>query len=176
MQILCLLLCIICIVTTQGQTISKKYRLLTYGLQDDTRRNASRIIQGKWNIEFYGVTGCIITKELEDSVKKENEKTEKLIEAEYGKTWEERFNKEIEEEHKIETQIDELVKKQKFIIDRDILNPNPGAPFPMRPADDNGNYIVSVSTYNRQWEEQKLYTLQVNYRTKKVTVLKDFTH
>lgn len=174
-QILFLLLSIFCCAIIQGQTISKKYRLLTYGLQDDTRRNARSIIQEKWRIEFYGVAGCVVSQELEDSVAKENDKTYKLIEAEYGKTWEEQFYKEIEDEYKIEAKIDELVKKQKFIMHKEIVNTLPGAPFPMNPIDNKGNYIVSVSTYNKKWEEQKLYTLKVNFKKNLVTVLNDFT-
>ena len=157
------------------KTNSRKYRMLTYGLQDDTRRNASSIIEEKWRIEFYAVAGCIVTEEVQDSVKRENEKTYKLIEAAYGKNWEEKFDAEIETEYKIEAQIDSLVKGQPYIRDKEIINPFPGAPFPMYPSDKTGNYIVTVNTYNREWKGQKLYKLKVNYKKNLVEIVKDYT-
>ncbi|MBI5373014.1 MAG: hypothetical protein HZA79_13410 [Sphingobacteriales bacterium] len=161
-------------VTAQKPANSYKYRLLTYGLRDDTRRNASSIIQQKWKIEIYSVAGCIVTQQLEDSVKRENDKTYKLIENEYGKGWENKFDAEVENEYKIEAQIDSLVKKQAYIENKEIVNPLPGAPFPMYPVGNNGNYIVAISTYNRQWEEQKLYRLKVNYIKGAIEVLEDY--
>lgn len=162
-------------VTAQNQGSSKKYRLLTYGLPDFARQNALGVVESKWNIEFYGVAGCVIDDELEDSVKQENDKIYRLIEAEYGKGWENKFYEEVEEEYKVETQIDSLVKTQTFIKDKDIVNPLPGSPFPMYPIDGNGIYIVNVSTYNRQWEEQKLYRLKVNYKKSLVEIMNDYT-
>ena len=174
-QLLCATLFAFFNATAQHQTNTKTYRLLTYGLQDDTRRNASSIIENKWHVELYGVAGCIVTDELQDSVKKENEKTYKLIEAKYGKDWEKQFYTEIEDEYKIEAQIDSLVKKQNYIEDKEIINPLPGATFPMYPIDNDRNYIVTISTYNRQWEEQKLYKLKVNYKKNLVEIVNDYT-
>jgi hypothetical protein len=54
---------------------------------------------------MYPVAGCIVTDDLEDSVKKENDKTYKLIEAKYGKDWQRAFDEEIELEYKIERQM-----------------------------------------------------------------------
>ena len=174
-QLLCLTLFAFLNVAAQEQTNHKKFRLLTYGLQDDTHRNAKGIIENKWSIEFYPVAGCIIDSKLEDSVKKENDKIYKLIEIEYGKDWENKFYAEVEDEYKIEAQIDSLVKKQPFIESKEIINPFPGAPFPMYPVDNDGNYIVTVSTYNRAWEEQKLYKLQVNYKKSAIKIVNDYT-
>jgi len=162
-------------VTAQKLTNSYKYRLLTYGLQDDIRRNASSIIQQKWKIEIYPVAACIVPQELEDSVKKENDKIYKLIQKEYGKEWEKKFDAEVEEEYTIEAQIDSLVKIQTYIGNKETVNPLPGAPFPMYPVDKNGNYIVIVNTYNRQWEEQKLYRLKANYKKGTIEILVDYT-
>ena len=45
----------------------------------------------------------------------------------------------------------------------------------MYPVDNDGNYIVTVSTYNRAWEEQKLYKLQVNYKKSAIKIVNDYT-
>ena len=66
-------------------------------------------------------------------------------------------------------------KKQTYIENKEIVNPLPGAPFPMYPVDNNGNYIVTVSTFDRQWEEQKLYKLKVNYKKNTIEILADYT-
>ena len=174
-QLLCLTLFAFFNTSAQQQTNFKKYRLLAYGFQDRTQRNASSIIENKWNIEFYVVAGCLVTEEFEDSVKKENDKINKLIEAEYCKDWQKKFYAEIEEEYKIERQVDSLVKEQSYIKDKEIVNAFPGAPFPMYPVDNNGNYIVTISTYNRECEEQKLYKLRVNYKKNLIEIINDYT-
>ena len=62
----------------QSKKTSKKFVLLTYGLPDFARQNASELVQAKWNIQFYFVAGCVVTQELADSVKRENENVLKL--------------------------------------------------------------------------------------------------
>lgn len=159
----------------QKEATFYRFKILTYGLQDDTRRNPTDLIQRKWKIKIESVAGCIIAEELEDSVKKENDKTYILIEKAFGKDWEKRFDAEVEDEYRIEAIIDSLVRKQTYIDNKEIVNPFPGSPFPMYPIDDEGNYIVTVSTYNRQLEEQKLYRLSVNYKKNTIKVLDDYT-
>ena len=175
LHLLFLLMVISCHVVAQKQIAPKKYKLLTYGLPDFSRENAYRIVAEKWNIQFYAVAGCIVTEELQDSVRKENEKTHKLLEATYGKNWEEKFDAEVEAEYEIESDIDDLVKRQPFISNKEIVNPMPGAPFPMYPSKKTVNYIVKVSTYNNDWKEQKLYELSVDYKRKLVKILRDYT-
>lgn len=162
--------------TALGQSDSKKYRILTYGLVSFHSQNARNIVADRWHIEFYPVAGCVLTQPFKDSVDKENEKINKLLSALYGKDWEDRLDKEIDKETEIEAKIDEIVRNQPFIAGiGDLPNPLPGAPFPMHPIDKKGNYLVSVSTYNRDWKEQKLYTLQVNYKTGRVKIITDYT-
>ena len=97
----------------------------------------------------------MVTQELRDSVKKENEKTCKLIEQEYGKAWEKRFDAAVEAEYEIEMQIDSLVKKQPYIASKDIINPFPGAPFPMYPIDSN---VIIGSSVNNLTGELSCYS------------------
>jgi hypothetical protein len=137
--------------------------------------NAIGIIAEKWGIEFVSVAGCIVNKDLMDSIKHVNEKSYKLIEAKYGKSWEDRFESEVEAEYNIETHIDSLIKEQAYIRNKNINNPFPGSPFPMHPIDKDGVYIVTVSTYNRDWKEEKLYKLKVNYKKNLVDIIKDYT-
>ena len=77
--LICILSFVVNKVTAQNPTDSYKYTLLTYGLQDDVRRNASSLIQSKWKIKILPIAGCVVTQELEDSVKRENDKIYKLI-------------------------------------------------------------------------------------------------
>ena len=44
----------------------------------------------------------------------------------------------------------------------------------MYPSNKTGNYIVRVSTYNNEWNEQKLYELSVDYKKKLVKILKNY--
>lgn len=151
-----------------------KFRILTYGLII-TPSNARAIIENKWNMEFYQVAGCVVTNELEDCVQKENEKTYQLIEARYGKDWKKAFEEEIANEYRIETYIDSLVRKQPYVADNVIRSSFADEPFPMFPLDNEGNYIVKVNIYRRNWKEIKLYELQVNYKTNTVKIVKDYT-
>jgi hypothetical protein len=173
--LLLLLLFVSCHVFAQSGVSHKKFKLLTYGLPDFARQNASNIIQNKWGIQFYGVAGCVVTEDLEDSVKKENNTVRKLIEAKYGTNWGDKFYEEIEEEYNTEIQIDSLVRTQPYISNRIIHRLPPDAPFPMYPIDKLGNYIVTVSTYNNNWEQRKLYKLKVNYKNSVVKILQDYT-
>jgi hypothetical protein len=161
--------------TAQSVKETCKYRLLTYGLQDDKRLNASRIIQSKWKIEIYPVAGCVVGSELEDSVKRENDKVYKLIEKDYGKDWEAKFDLEVEGEYQLEMKVDSIVRILPYIMNKEIINPLPGSPFPMRPVGVSGNYLVTVSTYNIEWQEQKLYRLRVNHKDSSVEILEDYT-
>ena len=141
----------------------------------DSRRNAQLLIEKKWNIEFFWVSGCIVTEELVDSVKKENKKTYTLLSSKYGADWETKFTDDVETEYQIEAYIDSLVKEQPYIKSKEFANSYPGSPFPMYPIDKKGNYIVNVSTYDENWKEQKLYILRANFKTNKITVKTDFT-
>lgn len=148
--------------------------LYTWGLPDIQKINATRIISEKWKIYRYGI-GCVTNEWLEDSLTRLNNITYNKLIPKHGRGWIDRYYQEIERETEIELMIDSLVKKQKFMEGLDLSNPLPGSPLPMYPIDNKGNYIVTVNHYyGKDWKEQKLYQLQVNYKRKSIKIIKDY--
>lgn len=74
-----------------------EFRILTSGLPPDPKYvKALSVVEKKWGIQYYPVAGCIVSKELEDSMNRWNNVAEKRIEAKYGKDWWKTFHKEVE--------------------------------------------------------------------------------
>ena len=96
---------------------NKNLRLLTYGKPPVMeRQSAEKVIADKWGIEYFGVAGCVVTQELIDSVEKNNKEVEVLIENKYGKSWQTKFDKEVEEELIKQKVASSLLDKEKIII------------------------------------------------------------
>jgi hypothetical protein len=94
-----------------------KFRLLTYGGPPDlVRQSATNVVAEKWGIEYLGVAGCVVTKNLVDSVDRNNSKVEILIEKKYGKDWQTKFDKEVDEELINQKIASSLLDKEKKVI------------------------------------------------------------
>src|SRR5688572_30391424 len=94
------------------------YTILVYGLPNFERQNAEGVIARKYGIRFYGVAGCVITQEFEDSVEKENKPVYAAIEKKYGKDFWKRFEKEVDKEFVKEQEVKELLDRQQYLINK----------------------------------------------------------
>lgn len=149
--------------------------LFVWGLPDVRKSNAVKIISNKWKLQRYGY-GCVMDKWLEDSLTKKNEATyEKLI-PKYGLGWLDKYYDEIDKEYQIEVIINDLVNQQDYIRDLEIANINPGSGFEMYPLGNGSNYIVFVDNWipEQNWKQYHVYKLQVDYKLKKVKILKKY--
>lgn len=90
------------IIDKKQESTDTIFTLLTYGFPNRDREKVRDIIAKTWGIRFYAVAGCLVTKDLIDSVKTNNDHVNKLIEKKYGANWQEKFEKEVNTEFKKE--------------------------------------------------------------------------
>jgi len=155
------------------------YTLLTYGLPNMERQNSRNVIAEKWEIKFKSVAGCMVSEELVDSVKTINDRVDKNLEKKYGKYWNEKFEKEIDEEYEREKQITAILDKVDFIRKRDeqMGKEGNGLDYYMTPIKNSPtDYDVSVegwSTIKNKDMWVSYYRMRVNCKTKKYKLLED---
>lgn len=155
------------------------YTILTYGLPNMERQNSRNIIAEKWKIKFKSVAGCMVSEQLLDSVKTINGRVDKNLEKKYGKNWNQKFEKEIDEEYERYKQITAILEKVDFIKKRDEqmgIEGN-GLDYYMTPIKNSpADYDVSVegwSTIDNKDVWVSYYRMRVNCKTKKYILLED---
>ncbi|KFF21985.1 hypothetical protein [Chryseobacterium sp. JM1] len=155
------------------------YTLLMYGLPNMEKQNSRNVIAEKWEIKFESVAGCVVTKELTDSVKTINDRVGKNIEKKYGKNWKTEFEKEIQEEYAREKQITAILDKVDFIKKKDeqMDKEGNGLVYYMTPIKNSTtDYHVSVEgwdTINDKDVWVSYYRMTANYKTKEYKLLED---
>lgn len=85
---------------TKEETMIHKdgyYWLLSYGFPDSQREKLESGVRKKWKIRTVRVAGCVVTQELMDSVRAENEKTRMALQNRYGKNWKEKYDKDLQD-------------------------------------------------------------------------------
>lgn len=87
------------VATGKGKTLpdTEYYSILGYGLPDMDRQILSYGISEKWKIVQLDVAGCDVTQELMDSIAVENGRTYAALEKKYGKDWEARYEKDLQD-------------------------------------------------------------------------------
>jgi hypothetical protein len=130
----------------------EKLRLLTYGGPPDLecRVNAKNVVADQWGLEFVSAAGCEVTDELVDSVDRHNKKVEALIEAKFGKSWQDTFDKEVNEERRKQKVIYDLLDNEKIILDKQkALEKEGNGLHYLFKKRNNGTYIVRVSGWGK---------------------------
>lgn len=94
-------------------------RILTYGLPNWTRDRASNVVAIKYGFQYYAVAGCVVTKDLTDSVKRENDIALRILEKRLGKNWEKRFEEDVDKMIARLDEVEKLVRKERYIIDKE---------------------------------------------------------
>lgn len=155
--------------------IADTLTILFYGMLND-RGNAANVAAARWAIKYYSVAGCVVWKEIIDSVEKHNNKIDTILTKRFGKNWSEQLyqNTLAEEElqnKQIQPLADSFVKMRLSPSKYDYRRIN----YNMWPTIDNNVYKVHVTG----WEDNPgggsivhYYNLLVNYRTKTVTLLR----
>lgn len=166
------------IVDKKQDTTDTIFTLLTYGFMDRERQKANDIIAKTWGIRFYAVAGCLVTKDLIDSVKTNNDHVNKLIEKKYGANWQEKFEKEVNDEFKRGQKVTKILDKADIVkkkndelgLKKDKLYYN------MSPFENSGVYNVSVEGWGKidnQDTKFSYYRMTVNYKTKQCELVSD---
>lgn len=157
---------------------SPTYRLLVYGLPNFERQNSENVIAQNWGIEFYPVAGCEVTRELVDSVARNNANVEPLIEKRYGKNWQEAFYSEVDSEFAIEQRVAALISKLDYVRKKDaeMDKEGNGLHYTMTPVAHTTTYKVSVSgwgKWNGKDEWVTYYKLLVDHKKKTLKLVSE---
>ena len=153
-------------------------KILTYGLPDFNRSRASNTVAKKYGFTYYAVAGCLVTQELLDSVEKENNITFKLLEQKLGHDWEIRFEKEVDTMQQVQSEIETLVRKEKYIIDKEkeLEKEDKGLYFQIDLTDTEKIFDVKAYEWrniNGESEMVVYFTIVLNLNSKKVTKISE---
>lgn len=103
---------------TIGQKVppSHKYEILVYGrVSNDAYRDAENIVADRWNIDLKSIATCMVPTFLKDSAEVFNRRSDSLISLKYGKSWRQKFDKEIAKEKKLIEKFVARVKPLEYI-------------------------------------------------------------
>jgi len=97
----------------QGSKVKRDstLRLLTYGLPHFEMQNAENVVATRYGFHYYGVAGCDVNQELEDSVEKVNAPVYAYLEKRHGKGWYDKFTKDVEKEFLVQKEVLDLLEK-----------------------------------------------------------------
>lgn len=77
--------------------------------------NARKTVGDRWGVYYNADAGCVVTRSEIASIEKHNEISREHLTAKFGEGWEERFNKEVEQERLLQVKMIELIKAVDYI-------------------------------------------------------------
>ena len=158
---------------SQVNSAKPGFRLLTYGEPSPENYKIINFVGQRWGIEFYSVAGCVVTKELRDSVKQYNDDVELLISQKHGKDWRVKFDKEVATEFENERIVFDLIEEMVIIKEwKDRMQKeNTFIYYQLTPIPNSTKYKASIKGMNSLRRDNKTYyTLFVDYRDKSVSI------
>ena len=161
------------VVHAQAPKCDTTYKLLTYGLPRFEYQNATAVVGREWCITYFAVAGCIVSKELVDSVRTVNRRVTADIVGRYGTDWEVRFDADVEREFEREKEIVAKIEALPAIQERqkELKAEGNGLDYWVTPVE--GGDEVLVRGYE-QWEGKTewlvLYEFRVDGKTGTVTL------
>ena len=153
-------------------------RILTYGLPDFELSRAQNAVAKKYGFSYYAVAGCIVTQELLDSVEMKNNTTFKILDQELGPDWQIRFEKEVDTMQQLQREVESLVRKETFIIEKEkqLHKEGSGLYFNIDLTDTSNLFDVKAwgwGNINGESELVVYYTILVNLSNQKVTKISE---
>jgi hypothetical protein len=148
--------------------------ILTYGLPNMDYERARSTVAKKYGFQYYGVAGCVVSEKLIDSVKKENKRVYKILEGRFGENWKETFEKQVDTMQILQLQVEELVKKETYIVskEKELVKAGNGLYYAIDPVDKQNIFAVKAygwGTGNGEAELLIYYKLTVDLTKKTVT-------
>lgn len=149
-------ICLTLFCNAQDSTASKNskvdnFTLFTSGLPDMQQRNARDVVSKKWEIKFLPVAGCMVPKELRDSIRKHNLTVNKNIEEKYGTGWRDTFEKEVAIEFDKQQIVTNILDSVSFIQkkDQEMQLEGNGLHYYMKPIGNSKTYAVFVNGWDK---------------------------
>lgn len=152
--------------------------ILTYGLPLYDEFNSRETVAQTFGFRIVAAAGCLVSSELIDSVKKENERVYQQLARRWGPNWQDNYEKQVRKWAAQQEKVASLVRKQSFIQAKDkALNPHYNTlRLQITPGTDNHTYQVKAYVWGQQNGKESnwvYYTLKADMNTGKVTVLND---
>ena len=149
------------------KNVMERHTLLVYGLPPEpVYTNSQNVVGGKWGLEFRTIAGCVVTGEFVDSVDRVNSKTYSILEQKYGKDWQDRFYKEVEDEYAKEQTVIRILKDDtgyQGLLKKN--GPESYSTFRLSPVMGTDQYDVRVSIIANTGENSTDYRYRVDYKS-----------
>ncbi|KAB1232754.1 FEKKY domain-containing protein [Chryseobacterium viscerum] len=144
------------------------------GLKDSYGEEAANGISEKWKIKTVHAGECIIDDELEKKINRANKKTWAAITRKYGKGWEAKYHKDIEDfAFKRADVMDVLIVNTLFrSMLRDHNIPIDNVDKEVKELNDQGQYEVVVVNPNLKYENKECFKVAVNTKNRTVNLIK----
>lgn len=160
-------------INDKSTNVDTTLQILTHGLPDREQQRAMNSVAKKYGFRYYGVAGCIVSEHLLDSVNKENERVYKILEQRFGKDWLLTFATEVDTMERLQAQVEELVKKENYIVDKEneLEKDGNGLYYLIDPTDKQNVFAVKAygwGQWNGETELIVYYKLTVNLTMEKV--------
>lgn len=158
---------------SQSKEAKPEFRWLTYG--EPGNEVVKNFVASKWGIEFYPVAGCVVTRELKDSVAQQNKKVEPRLIKKYGNDWMARLHKDIQAESLNQQKVYDLILQADFLKKNIIrLEEGGNAWFSnITPIPNSTVYNVTIKgliPMDGKSEFVTFYKLAVDYKARTVTI------
>jgi len=92
--------------------------VLTYGYSTFMISRVVNLVALKYGFYYHSMGGCVISPELEDSIRRDNKTTDSILEKLHGKGWQDRYNAEVAELMCYLDEATALVEKEPYIIQK----------------------------------------------------------
>ncbi|KMQ64944.1 hypothetical protein ACM46_12120 [Chryseobacterium angstadtii] len=157
----------------QGSYYGDYFWIYTYGYPRMEFFEAAEGISEKWKIKYHAVSGCMIDQKMRNTVDAKNKKTYAAIENKLGKSWREKYNRDID--HFMMKKVDvmdvlitnklfrEELKKHYIEIDnvdKDVFE-----------LSDEGDFRVIVYNNDLKYENKECLRLAVNTKNRTVNLI-----
>lgn len=133
-------------ITVKSNIADTSLKILTYGLPDKESTRAMNTVAKKYGFHYYPVAGCFITESLLDSVNRENKKAYEILDKRFGSNWRFKFDEEVDTMERKQDYVEELVKKQDYIIakQKELENDGNDLDYKIEPTDKQNVFTVKA--------------------------------
>ncbi len=137
-------------------------KVLVWGLPS-SQENIAGGVAKKYGFEYYGVGGCVISRELEDSVQKHNDSVYAILAQRHGKDWQERFQEDIDNIQRHKDEVKALLLKEPLVA---AIGTRLVLYMEIEPAADMDTCKVTVFGHDK-YEWKLFYTYLVDHKKKR---------
>ncbi|MDW9378950.1 hypothetical protein [Chryseobacterium sp. JV558] len=144
------------------------------GLKDMYGEEAANGISEKWKIKTVDAGGCVIDGELEKKINRANKRTLAAITKKYGKGWEAKYHKDIQDFAMRRADVMDVLIVNKLFRNklRDCNIPIDDVNKQVKELNDQGEYEVAVINSNLKYENKECFKVAVNTKYRTVNLIK----